>query len=519
MKRVPWSVRNTVLLSVLIVGLGLGLTIRDTHAQIKELKIGIGIDADTLNPQEQTTSLIQNICDLIFDNFLYQTPEGKLEPRLVTKYDISKDGLTWTLHLRQGVKFSDGTDFNADAVKLSWDRTLDPKLRVPLRFAVTVVKQCVKVDNHTVQLKLQYPFAPLAPGLSMTLCSVISPAAIKKYGEEVRQHPVGAGPYKLQEWVKGDRIVLVRNEKYYGQKPTVDKLTFLIVPEVSTREAMLRAGQVDICYKPSPSNVAALKADPKITVEMPLDTRSIFMAFRNDLPLFKSKDVRQAFNYAIDKKAIVKKILFDTAEPMDGGVSPILFGYEKMAKQYDYNPEKAKELLKKGGFDFNKVVRMGTPTGRYLFDKQVSEAVQAYLQAIGIKVELRAYDWPTFMSAVYKPTDQAAMDLALLGWGPIYLDSDMQYYGQFTCAVMPPKGLNSAFYCNPAYDKIMEESRMEQDVKKREALLKEAGRMIWEECPWIWLHVEKFVMAYNSKIKGLVVTPTEKFYPTYIRMQ
>jgi peptide/nickel transport system substrate-binding protein len=346
MKRVRWGVKNIVLLSVLIAGLGLGLTIKDTHAQIKEVRIGIGIDADTLNPQEQTTSLIQNICDLIFDNPLYQTPDGKLEPRLVTKYDISKDGLTWTLHLRKGVKFSDGTDFNADAVKLSWDRTLDPKLRVPLRFAVTVVKQCVKVDNHTVQLKLQYPFAPLAPGLSMTLCSTISPAAIKKYGEDVRQHPVGAGPYKLQEWVKGDRIVLVRNESYYGPKPTVEKLTFLIVPEVSTREAMLRAGQVDICYKPSPSNVAALKADPKITVEMPLDTRSIFMAFRTDLPIFKNKEVRQAFNYAVDKKAIVKKILFDTAEPMDGGVSPILFGYEKMDKQYDYNPEKAKELLK-----------------------------------------------------------------------------------------------------------------------------------------------------------------------------
>ena len=309
-KRARWSVKKIVLLSVLIVGLGLGLTIKDTHAQIKELRIGIGIDADTLNPQEQTTSLIQNICDLIFDNFLYQTPEGKLEPRLVTKYDISKDGLTWTLHLRKGVKFSDGTDFNADAVKLSWDRILDPQKRVPLRFSVSVVKECIKVDDHTVQLKLQYPFAPMAPGLSMTICSVISPAAIKKHGEDVRQHPVGAGPYKLQEWVKGDRIVLVRNENYYGQKPTVDKLTLLIVPEVSTREAMLRAGQVDICYKPSPSNVAGLKADPKITVEMPLSTRSMFMAFRTDLPLFKNKEVRQGFNYAIDKKAkeLLKKI-------------------------------------------------------------------------------------------------------------------------------------------------------------------------------------------------------------------
>jgi peptide/nickel transport system substrate-binding protein len=506
-------------LSIFVAGSILLLTASGGFAQIKELKIGIGIDADTLNPQEQTTTLIQNICDLIYDNFLFQTPDGKLEPRLAAGYEVSPDGLTYTIRLRQGVKFSDGTDFNADAVKLTWQRILDPQKRVPLRFAVTMVTDCIKVDDHTVQLKLKYPFAPLAPGLSMTLTSVISPAAIDKYGEDVRQNPVGAGPYVLKEWVKGDRIVLVRNENYYGKKPTVEQITFKIVPEVSTREAMLRAGQIDICYKPSPSNVAALKADSKITVDMPLDTRSIFMAFRCDLPLFKDKRVRQAFNYAIDKKAIVKKILFDTAEPMDGAVSPILFGYTKMDQQYDYNPEKAKALLKEAGFDFNKPVRMGTPTGRYLFDKQVSEAVQAYLQAIGVKADLQAFDWPTYMSAAYKPADQAQLDMVLLGWGPLYLDSDMQLYGQFTCAVVPPKGLNSAFYCNQEYEKLMEESRREQDIKKREDLLKKAGKIVWDESPWLWLHVEKFVIAYSSKIKDLVVTPTEKFYPTYISMQ
>jgi len=507
------------LLPFLITGALLWLTAPIGFAQIDELRIGIGIDADTLNPQEQTTTLIQNICDLIYDNFFFQTPDAKLEPRLATSYEISPDGLTYTIHLRKGVKFSDGTDFNADAVKLSWQRTLDPQKRVPIRFAVSMVTDCIKIDDHTVQLKLKYPFAPMAPTLSLTLTSVISPAAIEKYGDDVRQKPVGAGPYVLKEWIQGDRIVLVRNENYYGKKPTVRQITYQIVPEVSTREAMLRAGQIDICYKPSPSNVAALEADPNITVDMPLDTRSIFMAFRTDLPVFKDKRVRQAFNYAVDKKAIVKKVLFDTAEPMDGAVSPILFGYVRMAHQYDYNPDKAKALLKEAGFDFNHVVRMGTPSGRYLFDKQVSETVQAYLQAIGIKAELRAFDWPTYMSAVYKPADQSVVDMDLLGWGPLYLDSDMQLYGQFTCAVVPPKGLNSAFYCNPAYDQLMEESRREQNVEKRKEMLQKAGQIVWDECPWLWLHVEKFVIAYSAKIKDMVVTPTEKFYPTYITMQ
>lgn len=518
MKGIRMRLKMVIFVSVLMAGVGLCLAPSESRAQIEELTIGIGIDADTLNPQEQTTTLFQNMCDLMYDSFFYQDPEGKLHPRLATKYEVSPDGKTYTIHLRKGVKFSDGTDFNADAVKLTWDRILDPKMRVPLRFAISMVEDVVKVDDHTVQLKLKYAFAPLGPTIAMSLVSPISPAAIKKYGEDVRQHPVGAGPYVLKEWVKGERIVMVRNKNYWGKKPTVEKITWKVVPEAATREAMLRTGQIDICYKPLPSNVAALKADPNITVEMPLDTRTIFMGLNTQKGATTNKKVRQAFNYAVDKNAIVKKILFGTAERMEGPVSPKVFGYAKMAKQYDYDPEKAKQLLKEANFDFSKTLHMRTPNGRYLFDKQVSEAVQAYLQAIGVKAELRVYDWPTYIAGLLKPLDKTELEAFLLGWGPLILDADMALSGQFTCAVNPPKGLGAAFYCNPEYDKIMKASREERDPEKRYALLKKASELVWEDSPWIWLHVEKFVIAYNSKIKGLVVTPTEKFYATYITM-
>ncbi|MCF8108810.1 MAG: hypothetical protein K9J81_07435 [Desulfohalobiaceae bacterium] len=501
---------------LLLAGLCVAGITAPAQAEIKELKIGIGVDADTLNPQEQTTTLIQNMCDLIYDTLFFQKPDGTLVPRLATGYDVSDDGLTWTIHLREGVTFSDGSAFNAKVMKQTFDRILNPDMRVPLRFAVSMVEECSIVDDYTVALHLKFPFAPLADALSMTLNSPISPKALEEYGEDVRQHPVGAGPYVLEEWVKGDRLVMVRNEDYFGKKPTVEKIIWKVVPEVSTREAMLRSGQIDICYKPSPANVSGLKADPNVQVDMPLDTRTIFMGLNCRKGVTQDKLVRQAFNYAVDKEAIVKKILFDTAVPMDAPVSPIVFGHKTMDKQYAYDPDKAKALLDKAGFDYDTVVSMRTPNGRYLFDKQVSQAVQAYLQAIGVKVELRTYDWPTYVAGLLKPLEESELEVFLLGWGPLFLDADMGLYGQFTCEVNPPKGLGAAFYCNPEYDELMKRSRMELNEDKREQLLFEASEMVWEDCPWIWLHVEKFVIAYSHDIEGLVVTPTEKFYPTYI---
>ncbi len=519
MNTTSWKGKIAGIVVLLLVCFGIQRPAPAAASEIPVLKIAIGVDADTFNPQEQTTTLFMNMCDLIYGNMLYQDPKGGLHPRLLTGYTVSPDGLTYTLHLRHDVKFSDGTDFNADAVVLTWDRILNPKMRVPLRFAVSMVEKCVKIDNYTVALKLKYAFAPLAPTLSMALASVISPAAIAKYGDDVREHPVGAGPYVLEKWVKGNRIVMVRNPHYWGKKPTVEKIIWEIVPSASTREAMLRSGQIDVCYKPLPSDVASLEANPKITVKKPLDTRTIFIGMNCQKGPTTNKLVRQAFNYAIDKKAICKKVLFGLAEPMTSPVSPKVFGYTRMPHQYTYNPKKAKELLKKAHFDFSQTIHLRTPHGRYLFDKQVAEVVQSELQAIGVKTELRTFDWPTYIAGELKPLSETKLQLFLLGWGPLVLDADMGLSGQFTCAVNPPKGLGAAFYCNPVFDRIMKKSREEQNPKIRKQLLKKAEEIVWNDCPWIWLHVERFVIAYSSKIKDMVVTPTEKFYPTYITMK
>jgi len=261
MENIRSRINLWIFISVLITTMVFLAAPPAARAEIEELRIGIGVDVNTFNPQESNTSLFINFCEFLFDTLVYQTPDGKIEPRLATRWTISPDGLDYTLHLRTGVKFTDGTPFDAHVMKQSLDRLLDRNVRVPLRFLVTMIKENTVVDDHTIKVTLKYPFSPFLANLSTCITSPLSPAAIKEYGKDLGQNPVGAGPYKLVEWVRSERVVMVRNDDYYGPKPTVKKLIFKIVPETTTREAMLRAGQIDICYKPLPANVAALKAD------------------------------------------------------------------------------------------------------------------------------------------------------------------------------------------------------------------------------------------------------------------
>jgi peptide/nickel transport system substrate-binding protein len=490
-----------------------------TAAEIKELRIGIGIDADTFNPQEQKTSLMGYICDLIYDTLFFKAADGKLEPRLATGWEMSPNGLLYTLHIRKGVKFSDGTPCDALALKYNFDRVIDPNVKMPLRFCVSMIDKVGVLNESTIMIKLKYAYSPFSEIFSSSVLSPIAPSCVKKFGENISPNPVGAGPYKLEKWIKGDRIVLVRNEKYYGETPSVARLVFKIVPDVFGREIMLRNGEIDICFKPMPPDIEALQSDPNITVKMPLSSRTIFMGFNCQKGPTANKEVRKAFNYAVDKKTIVNKILFGAAVPMEGPMSPVLFGYSKMGLQYDYNPERAKTMLKQANFDFTRTVHVRTPIGRYLFDKQISETVLAFLQAIGVKAELRSYDWPVYVADLLKPLNKSELEVFLLGWGPAVLDADLALYGQFHSSSNPPKGLGNTFYNNQIFDKLVETARREQDYSKRLDLYKKASEIVWDDCPWLWLHTEKFVIAYRSSLKNLIITNTEKIFPTYAKVE
>ena len=513
--------RGKITIVFLAVILAVGLCLMPAQAlakDIKVLRIGIGIDPDTINPIEITTAIPANICELLYDTLFKTNTEGEVVPNMATEWSASDDGLTITIKLRKGIKFIDGAPLNADTLKNAFGLIQDPKVRMPLRFIWASVKSLTVVDEYTVQYHFHAPFAPFKDLLT-AFCFASQKATSPYDAARLNQNPVGAGPYKLAEWVRGERLTLVRNENYWGKKPTVEKIVFQIIPETATRVAMLRAGQLDLIYSPTPADVPSLEADPNLTVARPLSTRMIFAGMNTQKGPTADKLVRQAFNYAVDKAAITDKILFKVAKPLDGPLPPSIFGYARMENQYSYDPEKAKALLKQADFSKDTVVKMMTPTGRYTYDKQVAEAIQAYLQDIGVKTELRTYDWPTYNAILTKPLDQTEVQLYLIGWGwPIY-DADPYFLVYFSGFVHPPKGLNATFYTNPEYDKTVGAARQVMDPAKRQALYKQAGTMLWEDAAAIWLYTEPFCIVYHSKVQGLDIRSNERLYPTYATMK
>ncbi len=463
------------------------------------LKVAIGTDLDTVDPHGQTTTLVTNVVRHVYESLLWFDANGNVIPWLAEKWEISPDGLTYTFYLRKGVKFHDGTEFNATVVKANIDRWIDPTVRVPLRSQLGPVKEAEVVDTYTVKIYLKEPFAPFLRSVANYLL-ITSLDVIKKFGNQTITEVVGTGPYKFVSWEKGKRVILERNDDYWGSKPPIKRIEWLIIPEASTRLAALLAGDVDFAFNLPPTDLDRVKNDPRFEVLTPTSNRVIFITILPKGPL-KDPRVRQALNYAVDKNAIINNVLYGLAIPADSPIPPHFFGYARM-EPYSYDPQRARKLLEEAGFPFDRKLVLLHPTGRYLQDKQVAEAVQAYLSRIGLQIELRTMDWPSFVASITKPLDQKDYDLLLLGWGPGVADAHFTLHGQFHSLQAPPRGLAAAHYNNSEVDSLLDQAMGELNEAKRAELYKRAIEIIWRDAPWIFLYTQKWFYASTKDLKG-----------------
>ncbi|MFN3347091.1 MAG: ABC transporter substrate-binding protein, partial [Candidatus Bipolaricaulaceae bacterium] len=299
-----------------------------------------------------------------------------------------------------------------------------------------------------------------------------------------------------------------RNDEYWGEKPYVDAVVFKVVPSDATRLVLLETGQVHAIMRVPPMDAPRIAAMPGLEVVTVPSVRTIYIGFNHQKAPWTDVRVRQAINYAVDKEAIVKEILGGAGGVSTAPIMPLIFGYSEQ-KPYAYDPEKARKLLDEAGIPRGFKCTLYHPTGRYMMDAAIAEAVQAYLREVGIEAELITMEWAAYLAFLRKPVQEATFDMYLLGWGCVTLDADYGLFALFHSGEWAPKDNNFSFYSNPAVDSLLEQGRVTADPEARKGIYAEAIKILWEDAAWLFLHYEVQINAQSTKVKGLIHHPRE----------
>ncbi|MGS1096926.1 ABC transporter substrate-binding protein (plasmid) [Aquamicrobium terrae] len=457
------------------------------------LVVGQIAEPQSLDPHTVTATNDFRILVNVYDG-LVRFKDGTLEvePALAESWDISEDGRTYTFKLRQGVKFHDGSDFDADAVKFNFDRMLREDHPFydtgpfPLSFNFSSIEAVNVVDPHTVEFKLKEAFAPFLSNLAYPTGLIVSPAAVEQYGKDYGRHPSGTGPFKFVEWLSNQRVVIDRNPDYWGGTANLEAVVFRPITDANTRVAEMMAGGIDVMVEVPPDNLATFKQDANFTVAEQAGPHVWFAILNAKSGPFADKRVRQAANYAVNKETLVNDVLQGTATVAAGPIPPAFNWVESAVEPYPYDPEKAKALLAEAGAEKPQLTFYVTEGGSGMLDPiTMGAAIQADLQAVGFAVKIETYEWNTFLGRV-NPGLEGKADMAEMAW--MTNDPDTVPYLTLRTDAMPDKGgFNSGYYSNPKVDELLEKARKATDQAERGKLYGEIQQIVHEDAPWLFV--------------------------------
>jgi dipeptide transport system substrate-binding protein len=448
-------------------------------------------------------------------------------PSLAEKWDVSDDGLVYTFHLRNDVKFHSSKTFkptrsmNADDVVFSFTRMLDKAnpyhdvnggtypyfegMNMP-----ATLKSVEKVDEHTVKITLNNPDAPFISELAMEWASILSKEYADKLAadgkkEQIDLAPIGTGPFTFVSYEKDAVIRYKANPDFFRGKQKIDNLVFAITKDAAVRKAKLMKGECDITLFPAAADVEALKADPKLTVMEGEGLNIAYLTLNAKMKPTDNKSVRQAINMAINKDAIVKAVYSGGAVPAKNLLPPTIWGYNDATTAYPYDPAKAKEMLEAAGVKDLTIDVWYQPVARpYNLDgKKMGELMQADLAKVGIKANLVTFDWAEYLKRLH--AGEAPM--AQIGWTGDIGDPDnfLNLHGCGGTQTPPPQ--NNEKWCSDAYDALLKQAKESSDVAQRTDLYKKAQALLVEEAPVVPLVHSVVYMPMSKKVEGYVMDP------------
>jgi len=448
-----------------------------SEAQVssRRVVIGQGVDLSSLDPYEHSAQLNYVMWRHMLETLIkYDVMNRKYYGVLADSWKA--EGTEWTFNLRKGVKFHSGDDFTAHDVVFSFERIMKSKQQAS---HLKPIKEMKVLDDHTLRFITHTPYAPLLIALKERV--IVSKRVFDQGAEKVLRHPIGTGPFKFVEWVRGSHLVARKNENYWGKPAQIDQVIWRPITEDAARMTSLETGAIDIATAIPPHEADRLEKKPGIRVERVRAMRSIHIGLPLRFTPFRNRLVRMAMNHAVDVDSIIKHVLDGRGYRATGTSGPSILGYNPDIRPFPYDPAKAKSLLAEAGYPNGFQVDLITPSGRYLKDREAAQAIAGQLAKAGVRANVITQEWSVFWSGVME------------GKHPMYL------FGAFN--LEDPETMFSLYfetgvtkrleYSNPQVDQKIREQRRILDPEKREILLREIVKMIYEDAPTIPLwHAE-----------------------------
>lgn len=484
---------------------------------------------ENFNPQLVTSGISMDAGAVPVYNRLVEFKLGttEIQPSLAKSWDISEDGMTYTFHLRDDVKWHSNKEFkptrnlNADDVINSFMRQKDvnhPYHKVSggqyeyftSMGMDTLIKDIEKVDDYTVVFHLSQPEAPFLANMAMSFASILSAEyadQMLKAGtpEKFDLVPIGTGPFTFVQYQKDSRILFKANPDYFGPKAKLDRLVFTITPDAAVRYAKLQKGECHAMPYPNLADVERMKQDKNIVIDEMAGLNIGYLAYNMDKPPLNNLKVRQALNMAVNKQAIIDAVFQGAAEPAKNFIPPTMWGYNNDVKDYPYDPEQAKVLLKEAGFENGFTLNLWAMPVQRPYNpnaRRMAEIIQSDWAKIGVKANIVTYEWGEYLTRIR----DGEHDAVLMGWSGDNGDPDNFYSVLMSCDAVKA-GSNYSHWCYKPFDDLLQQARVESDHEKRIALYQQAQVEMMNQAPALMIAHSIVYMPVRKEVKGYIMDP------------
>jgi len=476
-------------------------------------------EARRLNPVIANDAASGAINDLVFNGLVKYDKNIQLIGDLAQRWEISNNGKTITFHLRKGVKWHDGVEFTAEDCLFTYQKLVDPSVATPYSSSYMDVHNVEAIGKYIFRVTYREPFSPALESWGMGILPKHILAGKDINTDTFNRHPIGTGSFKFKDWVQGQKIVLDANGAYYEGRPNIDQVIYRIIPDSTTMFQELLSGGVDM-MELNPLQYLRKSETRRIRehyqkFRYPANAYT-YMGYNLTNPLFSETRVRQALSYAIDRQGIIDGILLSIGRICTGPYSDVSWAYNPHAKHYDYDPERARSILRDAGWEISAtsglLEKNGRPFRFTILTNQgnnerirTAEVIQQNFKKIGIEVNIRVMEWQAFLEQI----DNRSFEAIILGWG---MGRDPDIYDIWHSSKTKKGEYNFISYHNAEVDRLLVEGRRTFNMEKRKQIYYRVHAILAEEQPYAFLYVPDATPIVHKRFKGVEVAPIGIMY-------